>query len=300
LVVDDGSTDDTPERVKRYGSRIRYHYKPNGGQASALNFGINEARFDIIAFLDADDLFVPDKLSRISEAFAQNPALGMVYHPYIEWYSHTDQRLQSNLPLVSGDVRTDPLAFLNFMPYATSSVILRKSCLAPLLPIPEHIRMLADCFLVQLVPLLAPVLAIPEPLTVYRIHGKNHYYAEDQSMPKEVAQVRLELLRTLYDAMRAWLDRNGYSASEPPVRFFRARWYRDERYMKFRFNPPGRLQFFLIQLRHNYAYAPTQSWKFTLFNYLWAFLALLSGYRHWDRVYRWRCSLVERMSRQKT
>src|SRR5215831_667914 len=65
LVVDDGSTDDTPERVKKYGLRIRYLYKPNGGQASALNFGIARACGEFIALLDADDLFLPGKLRRI-------------------------------------------------------------------------------------------------------------------------------------------------------------------------------------------------------------------------------------------
>src|SRR5580765_2351203 len=44
LVVDDGSTDDTRERVKKYGLHIEYFYKTNGGQASALNFGFSKAR----------------------------------------------------------------------------------------------------------------------------------------------------------------------------------------------------------------------------------------------------------------
>ena len=81
IVVDDGSTDDTSERVERYGDRIKYFYKPNGGQASALNYGFAVARGDIIALLDADDLFMPGKLSRVVNAFEQNPDLGMVYHP---------------------------------------------------------------------------------------------------------------------------------------------------------------------------------------------------------------------------
>src|SRR6266436_367397 len=47
LVVDDGSIDDTRDRVKKYGSRVEYFYKPNGGQASALNFGFAHARGEI-------------------------------------------------------------------------------------------------------------------------------------------------------------------------------------------------------------------------------------------------------------
>ena len=55
LVVDDGSTDDTTERVRKYGSRIQYIHKPNGGQASAFNFGFERASGDVIAISDADD-----------------------------------------------------------------------------------------------------------------------------------------------------------------------------------------------------------------------------------------------------
>jgi glycosyltransferase involved in cell wall biosynthesis len=60
IVVDDGSTDDTGERVKKYGSRIRYFYKANGGQAAALNSGFANARGEIVALLDKVVLFVAD------------------------------------------------------------------------------------------------------------------------------------------------------------------------------------------------------------------------------------------------
>ncbi len=55
LVVDDGSTDDTAKRLHQFGAAIRYLHKPNGGQASAFNFGLARARGEIVAFLDADD-----------------------------------------------------------------------------------------------------------------------------------------------------------------------------------------------------------------------------------------------------
>ena len=56
VVVDDGSTDDTAERVRKYDSRVQYFYQPNGGQASALNFGFAMARGEIIFLLDGDDV----------------------------------------------------------------------------------------------------------------------------------------------------------------------------------------------------------------------------------------------------
>src|SRR5437899_2145170 len=95
VVVDDGSTDDTSEHVRKYGSSIRYFYKPNGGQASALNLGFANARGEIISLLDADDFFLPAKLARVAEAFQRDPPLGMFYHPFLEFDMQTNERRQS-------------------------------------------------------------------------------------------------------------------------------------------------------------------------------------------------------------
>ena len=84
LVVDDGSTDDTAERVKKYGGAIRYLRKENGGQASAFNLGFAEARGEFVFTLDADDYFLPGKLRRVMEEFEKHPELGMIYHRLME------------------------------------------------------------------------------------------------------------------------------------------------------------------------------------------------------------------------
>lgn len=62
IVVDDGSTDDTRERLAAYGNRIRYVHQQNQGLSAARNTGIREAKGDYLAFLDSDDAFHPHKL----------------------------------------------------------------------------------------------------------------------------------------------------------------------------------------------------------------------------------------------
>ena len=62
IVVDDGSTDNTADVVRRFGERVRYVFKPNGGQGSARNVGIREAHGAFIAFVDSDDLWAKKKL----------------------------------------------------------------------------------------------------------------------------------------------------------------------------------------------------------------------------------------------
>src|SRR5262245_39908172 len=64
IVVDDGSTDDTPDVVARYGPPVRGIRQANAGVAAARNRGIAEARGRYIAFLDADDTWEPVKLER--------------------------------------------------------------------------------------------------------------------------------------------------------------------------------------------------------------------------------------------
>ena len=61
IVIDDGSTDDTRERLLPYGERIRYIYQQNRGLSAARNTGIREARGEWIALLDADDVWHPQK-----------------------------------------------------------------------------------------------------------------------------------------------------------------------------------------------------------------------------------------------
>jgi len=80
VVCDDGSTDDTAARVHSCGSRVRYLRLDHCGRPGpARNRGIEAARGELIAFLDDDDLWEPDKLARQVALFDQQPALGLVY-----------------------------------------------------------------------------------------------------------------------------------------------------------------------------------------------------------------------------
>ena len=80
LVVDDGSTDRTPDIVHKFAPRVRLLRKKNGGQASAFNAAVPEARGELVAFLDGDDWWVPGKLAAVTTAFEQNPGIAGVGH----------------------------------------------------------------------------------------------------------------------------------------------------------------------------------------------------------------------------
>jgi glycosyltransferase involved in cell wall biosynthesis len=289
LVVDDGSTDGTSERVKKYGSRIDYFYKPNGGQASALNFGFARARGEIIALLDADDYFLPIKLARVADAFRRDPTLGLVYHRLEEWHMKTGERHESRSSFtpVSGDIRKTPGFFLQYVPQATSCISYRRAALEAFLPIPERIRMLADGYLTILIPFRSAVFAIPEFLAVYRVHGKNSYYADDREMPAGIRRTRLQQWRILMDAMRQWLADNGHTRKQQPVRDFLDRWALYIEDQEFQVAPPGRRRFFSHLIAYNRCYGPQIAPRLRIINYINALGALVVGYKHFPLLKRW-------------
>src|SRR5271170_3693152 len=104
LVVDDGSTDDTAERVKPFAARVQYHYKTNGGQGSALNTGVEKASGEIIILLDADDYWLPGKIRRVVETFEANPGAGMVHHRLRELDTRTGELREGFFAPVSGNL----------------------------------------------------------------------------------------------------------------------------------------------------------------------------------------------------
>ncbi len=78
ILVDDGSTDGTGARVRAYRDRVRYIQQANAGVGAARNRGLDAAAGDYIAFLDADDLWRPERLEVALEVASRHPASGFI------------------------------------------------------------------------------------------------------------------------------------------------------------------------------------------------------------------------------
>ncbi len=79
VVIDDGSTDGTPDALAGFGRDIRVVRQPNGGHAAAINRGITETRGAYIARCDADDIWQPDRLERQAAAVARYPEIDIAF-----------------------------------------------------------------------------------------------------------------------------------------------------------------------------------------------------------------------------
>jgi glycosyltransferase involved in cell wall biosynthesis len=85
IVVDDGSTDNTQDVVAPHKSRLTYIYQSNQGVVAARNLGIEHAKGDLIAFLDSDDIWFPEKLRSQVSALAIHPEARFAFSDFLEY-----------------------------------------------------------------------------------------------------------------------------------------------------------------------------------------------------------------------
>ena len=128
IVVDDGSTDETPEILTPYLDVIRYIRTENRGPSSARNLAIRESRGELIAFQDADDVWLPEKLALQVELLEARPGLGVAFTGSERFNEREtlDCNLTTGSPVPSGWV-FDELLSRHFI--ALSTVVVRRSCL---------------------------------------------------------------------------------------------------------------------------------------------------------------------------
>ncbi|AMN47457.1 hypothetical protein ACG33_10156 [Steroidobacter denitrificans] len=168
IVVDDGSTDNTAAVVESFMHDPRVHLirQKNAGQPRAKNAGLRAARGRFIAFCDADDLWVKDKLEKQLPAFDSDARIGVVYSQVatIDPEGRRTGEITGNGP--SGDV-IDKLFVENFVPFG--SAIVRKDVLDTLGLFDEDLAMGIDWDLWLRVAVHWRFCFIREPLYLYRV-----------------------------------------------------------------------------------------------------------------------------------
>jgi glycosyltransferase involved in cell wall biosynthesis len=199
IVVDDGSTDDSQAIMARYGDRIHAIYQSNQGQAAAFNTGFVQSRGEIICFLDADDLFLPDKVATIVTAFQQHADIGWCLHPQ-QLFQEGDKPAIDKRPKVPAPIVVRNLIAtmqrgklgnpFDFPIPATSAMCFRRTLLQTILPMPEGAGISLNDSYIKFVALgLSCGATINQAISLQRIHGNNAFTLKNDR--RQTAQIHL-------------------------------------------------------------------------------------------------------------
>ncbi len=182
IVVDDASTDSSPEIIRRvseqFPERIRPLFKvTNEGQAAGFNDGFRMASGDIICFIDSDDLWFPDKLSKLARLVEANSDCAIYQHNLFKLVDGlvTDEKFRDLVQ--TGDLFNYTKRTRHF-PYfvPTTGLGFSRHALESVMPIPDAFRVCADGFLTRTTLCFGPIASTNECWGAYRVHGGNNVF----------------------------------------------------------------------------------------------------------------------------
>lgn len=197
LVMDGGSTDRTLAILDRYRGRLQFVSAPDGGAADAINRGFRQARGEILAWLGADDLYLPGAVSAAVAALAEDPAAAAVYGEGY-WIGEDGQTL-GRYPTVAP---YSPAAFRRECPICQPACFLRREALEAVGGLDASLESAFDYDLWIRLSRGYRFRAIPQYLAQSRMHRRNKSLGRKRRMFEECIQ----LLRRHYGYVPvAWI-----------------------------------------------------------------------------------------------
>lgn len=175
IVVDDGSSDGSLGVLAAYESRCRIIQQQALGQSAARNRGVNEARGDFIAFLDADDVWRPQKLEQQMRLFEQDPATALVYCSV----ELADEQLRATGRSIKAAARGEALnEFVRWPGRAVvvggeSTAVVARDALEAVGPFDTALSVSAGWDVWRRIATRYPIDYVPDELVIVRQHGSN-------------------------------------------------------------------------------------------------------------------------------
>jgi Glycosyl transferase family 2 len=208
LVVDDGSTDSSPEIIRGYGDRVEMLLKANGGNSSAVNAAFPCCRGEVVMFLDADDFLYPHAVSSVLAEWDDTCAKVEFRLSLVDGQGvRSGVEPPASAPMPRGDAVPEILARGHYVTPVLTGNAFRRTVLEQLLPIPDEplFRNHNDGYLNPLCAFYGPIASVEEELGAYRLHGRNQWaYTGEVHLADVRERFQHELVRERYmrDAAR--------------------------------------------------------------------------------------------------
>ena len=165
IVIDDGSTDETEERLSIYGSRLKYYQQENAGVSSARNRGLESARAPLVAFLDSDDLWLPAKLQVQHKYMMEHPEVHICQTEEIWWRNGRQVNPKRHHRKPSGDIFRRSLDLCLVSP---SAVMMQRQLFEKVGYFDEELPAAEDYDLWLRISVEYPVPLLPDPVVIKR------------------------------------------------------------------------------------------------------------------------------------
>jgi glycosyltransferase involved in cell wall biosynthesis len=196
VIVDDGSRDDTASVVKQFqsDSRIRYVYQSNKGLPGARNTGIQNSEAELIAFLDADDWWLPTKLEVQVRAMERNPDAGGCFVGATLVFPDGRQERTSSSSRWAKETMYTRLLFGPAVTGSGSSMTIRKKCFDIVGTFDESMKALEDRDMWLRLAAQFPIIAIDNPLVFIARAGPDNMTSDGRRMARgaEILQQNIE------------------------------------------------------------------------------------------------------------
>jgi glycosyltransferase involved in cell wall biosynthesis len=201
IVIDDGSTDDTAEKVKIYKDKVKYIPQENSGKAWATKIGIDRAKGKYIFNLDADDMFLPNKLKEVVEIFEKDRDIAHVAHPALCWHSDDTKNVEP-VPDIILSRKIPGKELLSYFykrgilfgggsTFTVRADVLKQSI------IPKSVDMFIDEYLALIALNQGYSFFIEQPLSLWRIHGKNYSNGSVTNIHEAQLQRKIDSLESV-------------------------------------------------------------------------------------------------------